>query len=466
MHADESQQTGVEFSGALHGPASSSGSSWRPVGSLDASGRLAYARSLARDPGGDSSGSGMVGGRAAALRRMTAIDPATYARTRNHLRGGVTGLSPWIRHGVVTLAEIRDRAIATVAPSRVLSDRGPAPNTPANKLVTELGWRDYWRRVQASLGDAIHHDIEPPAAIRRTAWIDEMPTDVLEGRTGHACIDAFVQQLHRDGWLHNHARMWLASWLVHVRGVRWQAGADWFLSHLLDGDPASNSLSWQWVAGTFSAKPYLFNRENLERFSDGLFCNGCRLLGSCSVEGSYEDLGRRLFLGPFDGSSGRQSPRIQPAPPWGSDEAQDPPSPALVWLTLDSLGMVGPAVAAHDRAARVFVFDPEWLAKERPSVKRIVFILECLADMPDTELIVGDPASVIPARAAVHGCRSVSVADTSCPMVRRAASTIGKSIPVTVHRWPRFVDDARIRDLGRFSRYWRHAEDSAMRPSG
>jgi deoxyribodipyrimidine photo-lyase len=447
------------------------------AGSLDPAGRVAFARGLASDPAGVPAASGLIGGRSEALRRLAAIDPIEYAQSRNHLRGAVTGLSPWIRHGIVTLAEVRDRAVVMAAspgadagsaggtiPAR--SDRQGAGPHPAAKLVAELGWRDYWRRVHASLGEAIQDDIEPPARQRRGRWIDTMPEEVLAGRTGLACIDAFVEQLCRTGWLHNHSRMWLAAWLVHVRGVRWQAGAAWFLSHLLDGDPASNSLSWQWVAGTFAAKPYLFNRENLERYSDGVFCRGCPLLGRCDLEGSYEELDRRLFE-PADGSPGRASARIPPADPWeGSLPPGGAPGPALVWLTLDSLGGVGPAVLATPDAAKVFVVDPSWLAEERPTVKRLVFILECLADLPDTEILIGDPGALLPQYAARIGCRSVAVADTPCPRVRRAAAAIAKQLPLAVHRWPRFADDARIGELGRFSRYWRHAEASAMRPSG
>ena len=108
-------------------------------------------------------------------------------------------------------------------------------------------------------------------------------------------MDAFRDELVTTGWLHNHARMWMAAWLVHWRRVHWKAGADWFLEHLLDGDPASNHLSWQWVASTFSHKPYFFNRSNLERYSDGRYCDGCHSAAQCPFEGSYEQLENQLF---------------------------------------------------------------------------------------------------------------------------------------------------------------------------
>ena len=390
------------------------------------------------------------GGRAAAVERLAAIDPVAYARSRNHVDGAVSRLSPWIRHGVLSLAEVRDTALARVTRSE-----------DAEKFVTELGWRDYWRRVQAALGDGIRGDIEPPARTwRRPTALAAMPDDVLEARTGMACIDAFVRSLHDTGWLHNHARMWLASWLVHERGVHWLAGADWFLAHLLDGDPASNHLSWQWVAGTFSAKPYLFNRENLERFTSGRHCRDCPLLGRCDVEGSYEAIDTRLFT---PDAAPRPPLRIRPAAAWRAAAAARRP---LVWLTLDSAAATSPAAAAHPDAPRLFVVDRQWLAEERPSLGRLLFLCECLADVPGLEVRVGDPATIVPARAAALGCDAVAVADSPCPRVRSTAASIAATLPVHVATWPSFCDPSRVDDLGRFSRYWQKVSRSALRPTG
>jgi deoxyribodipyrimidine photo-lyase len=99
------------------------------------------------------------------------------------------------------------------------------------------------------------------------AYASTLPADIREGRTGVPVIDQAVRTLYTTGLLHNHARMWLASYVVHVRQVHWRAGADWLYGHLLDGDLASNHLSWQWVAGTGSSKPYLFNAQNVARFA-------------------------------------------------------------------------------------------------------------------------------------------------------------------------------------------------------
>lgn len=391
-----------------------------------------------------------AGGGRAASARLAAIDPVAYARSRNHVAGAVTGLSPWIRHGVLGLAEVRDAALARVTTAE-----------QAEKLIAELGWRDYWRQVHAALGDRIHADIEPPAAPRVAARLDAVPDDVRAAATGMACIDAFVRRLHATGWLHNHERMWLASWLVHVRGVRWQAGADWFLEHLLDGDPASNHLSWQWVAGTFAAKPYLFNRENLETFTSGVHCQACPVLGRCDVEGSYDALSARLFAGE---PAVRPPLRIRPAAEW-RPASQSIPSRPLVWLTLDSASPRSPAAVAHPDSPRVHVIDLAWLRRERPTLKRLVFLLECLADVPGVEVIIGDPRIVIPERAAAHGCDGASLADTPCPLVRAAATEIAIRLPVEVRPWPMFCDRSRVTDLGRFSRYWPQVKGSALEPT-
>jgi deoxyribodipyrimidine photo-lyase len=401
------------------------------------------------------------GGREAAVDRLLSIDPAAYGRTRNHVDGAVTKLSPWLRHGVLALAEVRDMALARVA--RV---------EEAASLVSELGWRDYWRRVQVALGGRLGAAVEPPARAGRLPPVDHVPEDVLAARTGMACIDAFVTRLHATGWLHNHERMWLASWLVHMRGVRWQAGADWMLSHLLDGDPASNHLSWQWVAGTFAAKPYIFNRENLETFTAAAHCRHCPVFGGCDMEGSYEDLTARLFTAD---APPRGPLRIRPAaagPAWPVATPRRP----LVWLTLDSVAVTSPAVVAYPHAPRLFVVDPEWLATERPSLTRLVFLGECLADVPGVEIWFGDPRTVVPARAAAHGCDGAVVAETPCPRVRAAAAAIRNAdpaadrpdavaLPVAVVPWPQFCDASRVTDLGRFSRYWSQVSRSALEPT-
>lgn len=225
-----------------------------------------------------------VGGRQAALARLRRFDPRSYAATRNDVaRRGVSALAPYIRHGVLSLPELRDYLIVTY---------GAGPGVA--KFVNELAWRAFWQVLYAALGDQIRQDIEPPKyAMARQP---DVPVDVASGTTGLTCIDTALEELFTTGYMHNHARMWVAAYLQHWRGVDWRAGADLFYRHLLDGDPASNNLSWQWVGSTFSRKPYFFNRQNVERFSEGRYCATCPLAaGGCPFDRSYEDLSRELF---------------------------------------------------------------------------------------------------------------------------------------------------------------------------
>jgi deoxyribodipyrimidine photo-lyase len=191
---------------------------------------------------------------AAARARMAAVQPAAYARTRNAIDGAVSGLSPYITHGFVTLAEV----LADVNARHALGVQ--------HKFVHELGWRAFFRHVWQHRGEGILGSLHAGPLPNET-YARELPADIRQANTGVPAVDQAVRALYATGMLHNHARMWLASYVVHVRKVHWRAGADWLYGHLLDGDLASNHLSWQWVAGTGSSKPYLFNADNVARYA-------------------------------------------------------------------------------------------------------------------------------------------------------------------------------------------------------
>ena len=192
--------------------------------------------------------------REAALARIASVDPAEYSRSRNALNGAVTQLSPYITHGFISLPEVLEGV------------RLHHSVRTQDKFVFELGWREYFRHVWQHRGNGIFKSLHE-GVLPDEAYADEIPFDILHASTGVAAIDMAVKTLYATGYLHNHARMWLASYMVHLRKVHWRAGADWMYGQLLDGDLASNHLSWQWVAGTSSHKPYLFNAENVSRYA-------------------------------------------------------------------------------------------------------------------------------------------------------------------------------------------------------
>lgn len=207
-----------------------------------------------------------------ALARIAAVQPTEYSRSRNALNGAVTQLSPYITHGFVSLPEV----LAGVRLNHRVE--------PHDKFVFELGWREYYRHVWQHRGDGIFKSLHE-GLLPEEAYAVEIPDDILQACTGVAAIDLSVKTLYATGYLHNHARMWLASYMVHLRKVHWRVGADWMYGHLLDGDLASNHLSWQWVAGTGSHKPYLFNAENVARFAPSTWHSP----GS-AIDTSYEEL--------------------------------------------------------------------------------------------------------------------------------------------------------------------------------
>ncbi|MCP5283269.1 MAG: deoxyribodipyrimidine photolyase, partial [Burkholderiaceae bacterium] len=153
---------------------------------------------------------------AAAHQRLARVQPAAYARTRNHVGGAVTGLSPYITHGLLSLRDVL-RAVLT---------RGPLP--VQHRLVAELGWREWFQHAWAHHGDGIL-EAWHPGPLPEAAYAREMPPDIAAGRTGVPVVDRAVDTLHNTGHLHNHARLWLASYMVHGRKVDWRTGADWLL---------------------------------------------------------------------------------------------------------------------------------------------------------------------------------------------------------------------------------------------
>jgi deoxyribodipyrimidine photo-lyase len=403
------------------------------------------------------------GGRIAALQVLRKVKPQAYERSRNFLNGEVTRLSPYLRHGVLTLAEVRDFALVQV----MRSDE-------AGKFISELGWRDYWQRLYVQLGDGIWKDREAyKTGFAASHYKNELPQALLEGTTSLACMDSFSRELHETGYLHNHARMWMAAYVVHWLGVRWQAGARWFLSHLLDGDPASNNLSWQWVASTFSNKAYIFNRENLERYSGGSFCRACVHArdGSCPFEASYEALSEELFPRLKDGmemtASVRPAARVAQGvvKPSGSGLGSRSGN-ALIWVHTDGLDAGTAGFARFPGGASVFVWDAKWLREERISMKRVRYLAECLREMPvDVEIRKGDVAPEVLAAAESSGADYVVALRTPNPRLLAAAMRIEQRMPVVWIDVPPFVESAREFDLERFSRYWGKAERVAMQPT-
>jgi len=242
---------------------------------------ISYVRELA--PWAVGKHSYIQGGTDKAERKLAAIDPIAYAHTRNFGDGAISRLSPYIHHGILSLNAVRNYVLTKYSEPAQIS-----------KFVQELAWRDFWQRILITHPQWAWEDAEPyKTGFTAQDYADDLPEDIAYGKTGVACIDAFIHELIATGFIHNHARMYLASYTVHYRRIKWQTGAKWFLHHLLDGNVASNNLSWQWVASTLSHKPYIFNLENVDKYFGKLVDTSP--LTNHPLDASYEMLQERLF---------------------------------------------------------------------------------------------------------------------------------------------------------------------------
>ncbi|MEM9433062.1 MAG: FAD-binding domain-containing protein [Pseudomonadota bacterium] len=192
-----------------------------------------------------------------------------YATTRNYdfgaeRRSNVSAMSPWLRHRLVTEEEVLVRVLASHSPRA------------AEKFVQEVFWRTYfkgWLEQRPSVWRQYQQDLMGTLmAVETDTSLASRFEGALKGNTGIDCFDHWAKELVATGYLHNHARMWFASIWIFTLRLPWQLGADFFLRHLIDGDPASNTLSWRWVAGLHTkGKTYLARPDNIARYTEGRF---------------------------------------------------------------------------------------------------------------------------------------------------------------------------------------------------
>lgn len=349
-----------------------------------------------------------VGGQHAADAALAAFDVSGYARNRNEVlpvsRRGASALSPYVRHGLLSLRQLWDH----------VAD-GPARDV--SKFRDELMWQEFARHWYSRLGAktrrGVCHALPPSATADFDAGWDRRM----------ACMDNTIGELLNDGWMVNQSRMWLASHWAVREGLSWQDGEDHFFRHLLDGSRAANRLGWQWTTGVGASKHYGFSRYQVEKRA-GALCNLCELKQWCPIEDwppnpPLEPISQPIEL--------RRDPHgIRTSGPKHVVESR---LPDTVWLTAESLGANDPALAARPGLSAVFVFDEPLLAKLQLSSKRLVFLVETLAALAVTntvELHLGDPVAVLRERA-------VAVTFAPVPGFRSRVEAV---VPAETHPWP------------------------------
>ena len=208
--------------------------------------------------------------RAAGLARLAGFGPAAggrYASSRNTDRGAegepsTSLLSPYLRRRLLTEPEVIAAAVD------VHGRRG------VERLIEEVVWRSYFKghlETRPSIWADYKHQVgEARRAMGRNAGLRRAYAEAIEGRTGVEGFDTWALELVEHGWLHNHARMWFASIWIFTLRLPWVLGADFFMRHLIDGDPASNTLSWRWVAGLHTrGKPMRLGRRTSRATAKG-----------------------------------------------------------------------------------------------------------------------------------------------------------------------------------------------------
>ena len=186
------------------------------------------------------------------LERIDSFDPIAYAKTRNYANGAVSQLSPYISRGVISTRVVYERLL-----------KKGFKLYQMEKFIQELAWRDFWQKQWQYHGEVINQDLKHT---QEKVKYHGLPNALIEGNTGIEAIDNAIKELYHSGYMHNHLRMYVASIACNVAQYHWRKPAQWMFAHLLDGDWASNALSWQWVAGANSNKKYWANQDNINHF--------------------------------------------------------------------------------------------------------------------------------------------------------------------------------------------------------
>ncbi len=190
-----------------------------------------------------------------------------YSKLRNfdfgpENRSNVSCLSPYITHGIISEKEIINKSLSKFSFSK------------NEKFIQEVLWRTYWKGWLELRPNVWTDYIVELNKIREDFKNNQNYINAIEGKTNIECFNVWVNELKENNYLHNHTRMWFASIWIFTLELPWQLGAEFFMQHLYDGDAASNTLGWRWVAGVQTqGKHYLASEWNIKKFSNNRFNN-------------------------------------------------------------------------------------------------------------------------------------------------------------------------------------------------
>ena len=190
-----------------------------------------------------------------------------YSRLRNfdfgpENRSNISCLSPYITHGILSEKEVIEKSLKKFSFSK------------NEKFIQEVLWRSYWKgwlELRPSVWTDFLIDLKK---FREEFKNNQHYLNAIAGKTNIECFNTWVNELKENNYLHNHTRMWFASIWIFTLELPWQLGAEFFMQHLYDGDSASNTLGWRWVAGIQTqGKHYLASEWNIKKFTNNRFNN-------------------------------------------------------------------------------------------------------------------------------------------------------------------------------------------------
>ena len=190
-----------------------------------------------------------------------------YSKLRNFdfgpdNRSNISCLSPYITHGIVNELEVIDKSLKKFSFSK------------NEKFIQEVLWRVYWKGWLELRPNVWSDYLVELNNLRNKFKSNQNYLNAIEGKTNIECFNQWVKELKENNYLHNHTRMWFASIWIFTLELPWQLGAEFFMQHLYDGDAASNTLGWRWVAGVQTqGKHYLASEWNIKKFTNNRFQN-------------------------------------------------------------------------------------------------------------------------------------------------------------------------------------------------
>jgi deoxyribodipyrimidine photo-lyase len=190
-----------------------------------------------------------------------------YSKLRNFdfgptNRSNISCLSPYITHGVINELEVIDKSLKKLPFSKV------------EKFIQEVLWRVYWKGWLELRPNVWTDFLIELKEVKKEFNNNQNYLNAIEGKTNIDCFNQWIIELKENNYLHNHTRMWFASIWIFTLGLPWQLGAEFFMQYLYDGDAASNTLGWRWVAGIQTqGKHYLASEWNIKKFSNDRFQN-------------------------------------------------------------------------------------------------------------------------------------------------------------------------------------------------